>query len=328
MARMIDDDDEDRAFLEIMREGLAKSFQTQVRRAEAIFKGIQLILILLGGALATVGGLIDTPPESSWDYMGAIGVAGALMALAGGLILRFAEKGVPEQLNDARQAVDAAQRFLSERERLASEISEMRQLDGKRRNLIAAHVVMRQVVEQAIVEPSSCERSMKNLLDLAQRPMVAAMNFQADERYTISIYRKKWDLAGEEVLERVLVRRADRAAERSEGRTWKRGEGFTGTAWQRDKDILVSDVTDDVVEAAFHVPEDKQRDDDGVFYKSIAVFPLRVGGENEIWGVLTVTSDRVGRFTNQADDQNVEAARALAGMLALLAGCEYIQSRA
>ena len=108
------------------------------------------------------------------------------------------------------------------------------------------------------------------------------------------------------------------------GRNWKMGQGYTGGAWHRAEtnangDVVLSDTTPEHIAQEYPVAgrdPDRER-----HYRSVAAIPILIRHNNEVWGVVTATSDRVGMFDRSGPGlQNVEMIRDVARIAALLAG--------
>ena len=129
-------------------------------------------------------------------------------------------------------------------------------------------------------------------------------------------------------MQRIAAQWTDPEKAAAGGRSWARGEGFTGVAWNnaitnRFGDVIEDDTTKPHCRSQYPVKSiDPERE---ALYKSVAAIPILVGGTNDVWGVVTATSSRVGVFkrdTSNVTVQNVEMIRDIARIAALLAGLE------
>ncbi|RYY85157.1 MAG: GAF domain-containing protein [Chitinophagaceae bacterium] len=290
---------------------------------------VKVALILIGGTLATAAQFMPEPKPSDAPWKLFLGVGGAIGALVGGFLVAFVERGTPEMLDNARRALDEAQRYLGERNTIEDRISVARQFDSKRRALLSAWEAMREVVELQMLKTndSTIESCIGAVFDSAIALLLPAMGISSGENYVISVFEKRPGPEGD-VMTRLVERRARPIDQNSQSRNWKIGEGFTGAAWQRRSEVIVSDAMAAGVDGAFYIPGSARRADEYERYRSVASVPIQVGATNDIWGVVTVTSDIAGRFSavGDADSQaNVEAVRAVAGILALLVGIHHVK---
>ena len=143
----------------------------------------------------------------------------------------------------------------------------------------------------------------------------AALGFEPGVRWTISIFRRL-HLDNKEVLRREHVLRWD--GDRTlDGRTWTRGEAYSGQAWLTGMPVVLMNTADapEIVREQENVrPTDSDK------YKSVVAIPVRLG--QEIWGVVTATSDQVGHFGNEGDgvapQLHTDSMRSLAAFVSLL----------
>lgn len=235
-----------------------------------------------------------------------------------GLILIFLQDEAPALLARAAELEREARTYLDERDTLLRQKAEAEELDGCRLALIDVGKVFLETCENVL---ATCDLSLADAVDTmlraGQASMLAAIDFDRGEYWAVSIFQ----VQGEE-LERIAALRPNSLEESIAGRSWRRGEGFAGVAWQHESEVIISDCALPEVAAAYRVPPDKQRLDDQSRYKSIAVIPIRVGPADAFWGVVAVSSDRVGRFErNPGDDRvkNVDTVRLVARAIELLA---------
>ncbi|KZL00473.1 hypothetical protein PsAD14_03859 [Pseudovibrio sp. Ad14] len=310
---------------------LSDAITKRINRADFTNLTIRISFILGGGLAATIGGLMPAPAVGEIPWKSIIGIGGAVLTLLGGLALLFLEQDQTSDMDKARRAIETARVYLSNREEIQRQFDDMRKLDSKRRSLISALQAMREVSEQsAYTGEVDTAKSLKDLFDVSLNQLLPAMGYQSGEFHSISVYKVRSVSGEDELLEGLVDRRSNRIEEVAPGRTWAMGEGFTGAAWQRNSELIIDDSAHHTIKSAFYVPDGKIREDDHERYRSIASFPIRVGTEGKVWGIVTISSDMVGRFsTNGAAGatQNVEAARTVAGMVALLVGITYINSK-
>jgi hypothetical protein len=157
------------------------------------------------------------------------------------------------------------------------------------------------------------------MMDAGGIHLQAAMDTDRHELWAFSIFRKSVEPDGVEVMTRIAVHWADRIGEHVLPRTWLKQEGFTGWAWHDGDELIVPNVNDLNYAGRYQVPEYKKRENDEQRYVSAAAIPIRVGEHDEIWGYVTATSNKAGRFKRDPTNlqsQNVETVRALARLIA------------
>lgn len=252
--------------------------------------------------------------------IGALAFAGAIF---GGLL----DRRKLEVTTDARALARLADDALAASEVAAIEqdaaVAAISATSERLHSRIAAQRLMREVLEQGIEQRLAVDEIAASILDAASLSAAAAFAFAPGEEWTLSVFTID---AGSEPsrMVRIAAVWADRMAERSDGRSWVEGEGFTGVAWQRNSDV-VEDDTRTPVAGPYPVHGDNFRGYDVDRYRSVASIPIRVGQTNRVWGVVTATSDAARRFQRQgvgADAQPVEAVRDIAGLLSLAAVIE------
>lgn len=307
---------------------IASSVNRRIQKTETSLFGIRLVLILIGGALAGLAGFLPETAQGAVPWKEIFGLGGAIMALIGGAIVLWAEKGGVTDLENARKALQAAESFRNQKRDLLGRLADARDLDERRRHLISAQKVMLETAEQVFARANGMdgETAMRNLLDSCQNSLLAAMNFRAGERYNLSVFKVE-EVNGTHRLVRLVNRCADRNEEQKTGRSWKSGEGFSGAAWSRGKEVILADTSTDEAKNAFYVSEGNQNEGDLSKYRSLISLPLTVGMDNSVWGVLTITSDRVRRFSSEPSSDaspSVEAARAIGKALELLASYPHL----
>jgi hypothetical protein len=286
---------------------------------------IKVVLILGGATAGTIGGAMEGPlrpanGDGVVTLKGLLVFAGGFSALLGGLLLLIAEDDVPQLLLEARQLTADARRFLTQRDALESAARQMEQFDKQRVFLLKAIELMLEAAER-IPQGTDIVVVIDTMLDAGTNELEGAIGFQPGEKWTFSIFRavSSAGAAEPDVMKRIAAAWADRSAQKVDGREWRKQEGFTGVAWQRDVDVIESDATIPDIAEQYPIPPAKVRDTDQQRYVSVAVIPIRVGNADTMWGTVTATSDRAGRWTRRARDpreQGVMAVRMLAQLIA------------
>jgi hypothetical protein len=162
------------------------------------------------------------------------------------------------------------------------------------------------------------------MLDAGSNDLIGACGFEAGEKWTFSIFQRQKESKKQNshwVMRRIAVTWADRAGEKDvEPRYWKKKEGFTGSSWQSDKEVVEADLREPDVASDYQVPAAKQRESDAEKYVSVAVIPIRIGADDEMWGSVTATSDRSNRWRRGSTDpreQNVMVVRLISQLVAM-----------
>lgn len=226
----------------------------------------------------------------------------------------------------ANQAIETGRGLEQAGQALESELQKARRsaeiLDQRRRERLQAIEQMLQAVEAGLLK-SRNEKALKNtaaaMLKLSINAIRYAVGYQANEFFTVTIFRRE----GDEMV-RIAAEWTDPALAGKDGRAWKKGRGYTGGAWHKAEgnpngDVIISDTRPKHV--AREYPVDNRDPDREALYKSVAAIPILIRNNNEVWGVVTATSDRVGMFAQEGPGlQNVETIRDIARIAALLAG--------
>lgn len=284
------------------------------------------VVLILGGAIAsTIGGGMEGPLRPATGdgvvtLKGLLVFGGGIFAFLGGVLLLFADDDVPQLLLDARQLVSDARRFLTERDALTLSARQWEQFDKQRRFLLKAIELMLEAAER-MPHGTDIVVVINAMLDAGTNEIEGAIGFQPGEKWAFSIFRAVASTgAGEpDVMRRIAAAWADRSAQQVDGREWAKREGFTGVAWHRDEDVIESDATIPEIAQQFQIPPTKVRATDPQRYVSVAVIPIKVGNEDRMWGTVTATSDRSGRWSRTPSDpreQGIMAVRMLAQLIA------------
>ena len=313
---------DDRQVLQGHREALMEKGLAWVRRARRFQTAINLCCVLGGAALSGVGGAMDggLVPSSGDGLVTTKGLCvwvGVIAVLIGGAMLYFIQDEAPALLSRASQLEAEAQKHLDERDALMSRLESLAALDVKRLALLDANRIMRETLEQALLEPTAdIAGSAQLMLDAALRAVISSIGFEPHEEWAISIFQ----VQGDELV-RIAAGRADRLAERNGARSWQRNQGFVGSAWAGERDIIISDGQDPTVADEYPVPVALVRPYDTHRYRSMAAIPIRVGEPEEIWGVVAASTNCAERFRRDPGNKRVQAVdtvRAIARMVALM----------
>lgn len=277
--------------------------------------GIKIFLILGGTLVSVIGGAMEGPlsptaGDGVLTQKGMMVILGACAAGFGGFLLLFMEWETPELLDNAKRYIRQVRIYFNERDALL-------RLDDKRRALLDMQKNIFEACEQIEIK-ENIDNVAEVILTVGSVNLNAAIGFEAGEAWAFSIF-KKVGPGADECMQRIAVHWADRGGEKRDGRSWKKKEGFTGWAWHDGAEVIVEDVNAPEWHGKFSAPQGKRHENDPVRYVSAAAVPIRLGGANEIWGIVTATSNVAGRFKRNPHDvrsQNVDTVRVLARLLA------------
>lgn len=133
----------------------------------------------------------------------------------------------------AEEAIARGRLLGAERDRAAGEA---RALDARRLALIDAGRAMLETCENVLLAPEelSLDQAIDIVLRAGQRSILGAIDFEQGEYWAVSVFR-----VVDAELRRVVALRPDPLDEQVDGRTWRRGEGFAGMAWQHESEVII-----------------------------------------------------------------------------------------
>lgn len=285
---------------------------------------------IIGGTLvAAVGGGMEggLRDDLLFTEKGWLIICGAGAAVISGLILLLADGERPDMIGQIRQHLSTVRRF-------SDDHAEMVARERWRINCDSASKIMIEVVEQLLLQPSGMiEDDIQTWLDFSVPELRQALSMVDGEDYTFSVYKRSDSLG---YMARIADHWLDEVDAEIDRRPWAKGQGFTGQAWLKNETIAVPDANEPGMRQIYaQKPEDYPqalRDDhvrpDEERYRSFLCVPIKVGTAVEPWGILTVTSDTVGRF-DRIDAQtpgsdNVQIIRFSAALIALLVASQGI----
>lgn len=285
----------------------------ELRRASMFVK---IALVAVFAAVAGIAQFMQFPasgPSSSQ----VVGIMASLIVAIGSIFVMLTEEDASSALALAHKANEQAREIENDLEFISSiEMDRDRLIE-----LYQALNVMRGLIEQATALPTVEEEVLvASLLNAAERSLPIALDFAQSDLWTIGIYKAYPDEEnpGKVVLKTIAQKRAINC-EISEARVWKEGTGIMGVCYSSGDEIVVPDLQADGTKAVFGTSANEARPYDVVRYRSMAAVPINVVKLSKPWGVVTVTTDRVGHFHPDGDVgvRPDEAARALANMVAL-----------
>lgn len=268
---------------------------------------------VVGAAVVGFGRFIEGTPGI---VVSTIGIVAAL--IFGGLV-GWADFRKLEISREARSAMTVADDALDRAGRYATALDEQTRRRELRGDRLVAGSVMREAIATAVANGLGMGDAIDSMLDGAKLRLIAACDFEAAEYWAITVFAL--DEVGDE-MGKIAALWNDATTSAQASRTWRKGEGVTGVAWRNERPVVVVDMAAPGAAEEYQGQGSKHRAHDRQRYRSAASYPVVVDGT--VWGVVTATSDRLGRFDLTGVD-GVEAARVIedvAGHTALLATVE------
>lgn len=312
--------------LRVSQQGTLLKYSDRIK----LIEGKRPWIVAVGVLAATIAALSRLPDGSAGPIMAISG--GVVAALSGLLVAWFdyrkLEIGV-ELRNAEHLAEDSIAKGRSVTARLSLELARVTdelqkaEVASEARNahrvsMLLALQRMNEVAERFDVEASSVA-VIEAMLDAALTDINDAFGFTSRDHWTFSIFSRE-KINGQDVMHRRISRWCDRKAETGDMRDWAVGEGYTGYAWQQGDDVIEPDTSDPVATRYYRVPASKQRADDAREIMSVVAVPIKSGIDEEVVGVITVTSNRTGQFLRDLTDpraQNVDLVRQIEAIVAV-----------
>lgn len=269
---------------------------------------------VIGAALAGFARFLNGAPGL------VLTVIGLMMSVVFGLLVGWADYRKLELSREARRAMRIADQSLARADAFAASLdNEVRHRQG-REDRLEASALMREAMATAVASELEMGDAADMMLDTAKLRLVAAFRFDAAEYWAVTVFREDPD---EAEMTKIAALWNDATTSAEPGRSWKKGEGFTGVAWRNESPVIVPDMQSPGMAETYPVPQHKFRNHDRQRYRSAASYPVVV--EGAVWGVVTATSDRVGRFDLATPDGS-EAARTVADIAAHIGLLATIES--
>ncbi|HEX6860180.1 MAG TPA: hypothetical protein VF138_08300 [Caulobacteraceae bacterium] len=279
---------------------------------------VKIALLGLGALAVGVAQGVTLSAGTGPPIWNVITIAGAVIVFLGSVWGFITEQDASKALGVAARAARQAREYREVVEDIADDLGDVQVSLSRATELYAAMNVMRGAIERLVNgHPVTEQELLQALLDVAARPLKLAAGIQTRHHYTICIYKAvPGSSVGETVLKCVAHLREVRC-DLDKARLWPVGIGAVGVAYARGSEVLVADLSAPEVASYYDLPNWKPEDRGR--YKSIVAVPILLGDDNLKWGVVTATSDEVGHFSFSAQNgvRTSEAARALAGMVAL-----------
>lgn len=315
--------------IEDLKARLRKGEQTLFDKFSARITHVESLrpifgFVAVGGAMVAA---IARAVPGSWGL--GLTIVGAVVAAAGGafvVLLDFKKLEISQDAKEAHRtaddAIDSLTAKAAELEAAAHLSLQAVAFDRKRLARIEATRLMIESVEAAFLMSADVSTSAQRLLRTAISSLRIAVDYQAGDFLTITIFQKVKEGRGE-VMKAIAREWTDEREAVTLGRSWKRGQGYTGHLWS----LALDNPSASVVEPDTQRPDSQRYKVDAADpvregrYRSVASFPILIGENNQIWGVVTATSDRAGVFDHTGDlaRQSVETVRDIAMVASLLA---------
>jgi hypothetical protein len=311
------------------RKDLQSVVQKKLGEGVFVLQYVHLTFVLGGGALAGAAQFMAAPVAGATPWPKILGFLGVGCVLLGSVVLTFLQRNGAEELRAAQALSDATAELEATRRadlvKFSQEVETVKALDIQRRHLAAATSAALEVVDQAIFAKSNnLAIDVDKILTSCLQSLVVSLGLDSEDDFCISIFKR--DTVND--IEK-MVRFADRRpkpvpAGGPAARSWKKGEGLTGYAWQTGRPLFVPDTASNDIR---HLIQGIT-DDDTFKYKSASVVLIEPGPTNgQPWGAITVTTNRAGCFDNEGGSFasiHADAVRTMARILAILVAALYI----
>jgi hypothetical protein len=286
-------------------------------------RGAILGYITKGAKGVTAAGafIVVVAQFSSLPWMHNVGTVAATIVFLSAVIQLRTEKDASLALAAARNAMDKAALQNLESSEQAKRMAEMEagfeQEIGRSDYLQQARDFARQAFEELILSGEHWDETaiINTIFKPTERSLKLALGFQAEDRYTICVY-KTTPSPGSRWPELRLVshlRAID--CEFGKARVWSYAVGLAGAALALGRDLAEPDLALRQVKARYGLDPDDVRDDEA--HRSAFAGPIWGGQKEYPWGVLAVTVNRPGHFNDKEDPTFTGVAKSLAGILSL-----------
>ncbi len=296
-------------------------------RQRRVITTLQLLAIC-GALIAAIGGGMEGPLTVSYWFTlkGGMIFFGALAStLVGGLLL-IADQEQPRLINAVRESLSKLRQHIDLHDAMERREAWRQDCDNVLR-------IMLEAVEDALLNPVEDQAiDIDSILEVTTPTLLLALGIGMREDYTVSVFRH-------DPAEALMIRIAEKwyveADATLDRRRFKKGQGFTGQAWLAGHPIALPDANAAEAQQVYALQPDDYPPGypasirpDHERFRSFACIPIMVGADpnpkgREPWGILTVTSDVVGRFDavgkGTRGSDNVPILRMVAALLALVA---------
>ena len=295
-------------------DGLAdKIGQLSTDRAKA-FSAASVVtkyVVVVAGAVATVAQFVRVE-NNTFSAEQVVGICAAIAVMVAAALLLRTDIDASEHLDEARLAVDAAQRalLLAERNQQIFAVNNARRDEvdaendqdfGRTLSSLLAIQTMRGAIEQSMVGIRDLNNLIESMLVASQSVLAVALGFETGDDFSVCIYRaeKSEDTNVLFSLRCVAHHRAS-PCDVANTRPFAEGRGVVGIAYSNRSEFVIPDLQAEGVVSMFDMVGDDDANARATArerYRSMAAFPVMVAGRKVPWGVCTATTDQLGHFT-------------------------------
>ncbi|RAP39673.1 hypothetical protein BYZ73_19325 [Rhodovulum viride] len=256
--------------------------------------------LVIGVGLTALGGYLRSVQEEGWVYDNAseIFYVGVSILLLTNLLLVFIDK----------QAIETLKSLYEEEEKVRAlqvELSELKVDFNVTVAWLTLTKLMTELVDQAIaaeaIDAATSERLYNTVVEFIADYKMRIFGM-GDDYLNISIYQFNEKT---EELECIACYRSRPSDAKGPHRTWRRGEGHVGKAFELQNELICADARVPDVAAWVAAPPGKYRPKDREQFVSLAAVPIAIDTASPL-GVMIMTSSEPFRFVNSDD---VESAR-------------------
>ena len=271
------------------------------------------MFVAAGSAVMGVTQYLQSELGKTLTPIQVAGIAASVVVFVGAVFVLITEDDASEELSTARRASEE----LREAQDAIDAYSVYDEIIDKQISLYQTLSVMRGVIERSVVTGDTLNNAVRLLLQLTDRLLPVALGFAQADHWTICIYRAEPNHSGRDKLVCAAHNRAI-MCDISEARDWEEGVGVSGIAYANRQEVIVPNMHAAGLGSVFNIAAGA-RGYDSERYRSMAVVPIKVDGQQKPWGVVVATNDRYNHFTldESVGLQTAEAVRAVAGMVAL-----------
>lgn len=294
-------------------ERVSTLFEKRARRFKRASLFVKAMFIAAGSGVMGITQYLQVEQGKTLAWTQLTGIAASVIVFLGAVFVLITEDDASEELATARRASEE----LREAQEAVDAYSAYDEIIDKQISLYQAIMVMRGVIERAVVTDESISLAVSSLLSFTDRLLPVALGFAQADHWTICIYRAVPNHAGRDKLICAAHNRAIKC-DIADARAWEEGVGVSGIAYANRQEVIVPNMHAAGLGSVFNIAAGA-RTYDAERYRSMAVVPVKVDGRQKPWGVVVATNDRYNHFTLEEDVglQTAEAVRAVAGMVAL-----------
>lgn len=297
---------------------LIGAVQSKVSLSSLAWLLVKVIFIILASCIAAVAQFADVERFSDLSQWQIVGIAAAIAAGLGGLIVTVRERDSGSELGLAQEALDAARAVRSE---LTASLSDFEDQSRHLRRVVSLYLAirsMRSVLESSAAANRSDVDLIRTLLQYSARSLKIALDFRLDEHWTIAVYRSEKNDTEDRRYLRCIAHTRSLECDIKSARLWPEGSVPAGVSLALKVEIAVPDTADANFSSMMELGK-LAKTDDATRYRSMFAAPILVDGDDRAWGVVMATSSRPYHFDCGGQDgvRTAEAVRTLADMIAL-----------